>query len=153
MSWEDQAERQIKRTEELRRKEADLVRRAQEKAQAEYGNATAMVKGAVAQGRDDFMAKLQNLNLTANKRQSFNDPNGPWVGVEIGDSQGHIATIDFQSLATGTGIYWIWNVQCGGKPKPPKKEPVQSPAQGPSQQYVEQTFGEHFNFCYRIVNR
>lgn len=155
MGWENKAKRNSERTEMLRKKEEELDRKAQATLEQNYARAVELVRGNVAVGRTEFIRKLKAINSSYGvfDQQDLKDPQGPWVGADIGDQQGTLATIQLQAVVSAASILWAWTVQCGGKGNPPKTDSVQSSSTGPDKDYVVEEFGKRFNFCYRAVRR
>lgn len=154
MGWKEQAKANVDRTEMIRQKEEELDRKARADALKNHAHAVELIKGNATAGRNEFIAEMADMKVKVSKRGNLVDPTGPWVGVEIGDLEGMIATINLNADVSAAGIDWRWAVQCGGRPsKPPKHDRVQSVAQGPSQPYVVQKFGEYFNFCHGLIYR
>jgi hypothetical protein len=100
-----------------------------------------------------FIKSVRDEGLVASRTQSHAEDIWRWIGVDVSDRNGPIASMKIGSRVEGPGVSWGWSLECGEpSPNPPRFEPEDIGPNGPPPGYIARRFREYLNTCRRQVH-
>jgi hypothetical protein len=113
-----------------------------------YQKVRELVQGQPTEAFEQFGSYLNAEGETARLKHGADDPTGPWVGIDISDSDGKFLDVRLQARVGAAEPRWYWIYAYGDRNnRNAQEEEVPSGSAGPTKQYVIETLAEHYTMA------
>ena len=113
-----------------------------------YQKIRELVQGQPTEAFEQFASYLNAEGETARLVHGEDDRTGPWVGIDISDTDGKFLDVRLQARVGGAEPRWYWTYAYGDRNnRNAQEEEVPSGSAGPTKQYVIETLAEHYRMA------
>jgi hypothetical protein len=113
-----------------------------------YQKVRELVQGQPTEAFEQFASYLNAEGETARLVHGEDDRTGPWVGIDISDTDGKFLDVRLQARVGGAEPRWYWVYAYGDRNnRNAQEEEVPSGAAGPTKQYVIETLAQHYTMA------
>jgi hypothetical protein len=114
----------------------------------EFQKVRELVQGQPTEAFEQFGSYLNAEGETARLKHGADDRTGPWVGIDISDTDGKFLDVKLQARVGAGEPRWYWIYAYGDRNnRNAQEEEVPSGSAGPTKQYVIETLAEHFRMA------
>ncbi len=111
---------------------------------AGHQKAREFLQGQPEEGFREFASYLESQGETVTVRHSWEDANGPWIGVDVSDRRGLIMDVVLQARIGAGEPKWFWVYEYGGNRRASREEEIQSGDAELSKQYVIESLADRY---------
>jgi hypothetical protein len=120
----------------------------EQRAITDYEKARELVAGQPTEAFEQFGSYLTAEGESAKMTHGADDRTGPWVGIDISDTDGKILDVKLQARVGAGEPRWYWIYAYGDRNnRNAQEEEVPSGSAGPTKQYVIETLAEHYRMA------
>ena len=147
-TWMNEISTIVSRKNQAKQNAANEKRDREQRAIEEYQNVRELVQGQPTEAFEQFASYLNAQGETARLKHGADDRTGPWVGIDISDTDGKFLDVRLQARVGAAEPRWYWVYAYGDRNnRNAQEEEVPSVAAGPSRQYVIETLTEHYSMA------
>jgi hypothetical protein len=111
---------------------------------AEHARAVGILQGQPAEGFREFASYLESQGERVAVRDGWENPGGPWIGVDISDQSGLVMDVRLEARVGGGDMRWFWVYEHRGNRRVSQEQEIESGADGLSKQEVIESLADHY---------